>query len=102
MVWLSSANYYSNYEQKKNINQFIIDGDTQFYLNAQALIRNSACFTETYHIANESEALVYLVENRNKPELIPNYIFLDVSIPLMGTWTFLDAFESLYPKLKKM
>ncbi|MEL6588558.1 MAG: response regulator [Bacteroidota bacterium] len=48
------------------------------------------------------EALDLLVESAEKgPEEVPDVIFLDINMPLMNAWEFLDEFKTILPKLGK-
>jgi CheY-like chemotaxis protein len=42
-----------------------------------------------------------LEENKSNPEALPEIILLDLSMPVMDGWQFLDAFTKLNPKIGK-
>ena len=47
------------------------------------------------------EAIDYLKEISSEPELLPDIIFLDLSMPIMDGWEFLEEFLLLEPSIKK-
>lgn len=46
-------------------------------------------------------AISYLSENIDNPDLLPDLIFLDLSMPVMDGWGFLKEYVQLQPRLKK-
>jgi two-component system chemotaxis response regulator CheY len=58
--------------------------------------------TQTVSIFNDAEeALQFIRDNAAKPEVLPELIFLDINMPFMDGWEFLDAYESVKPEIKK-
>jgi len=45
--------------------------------------------------------LQYLEENSNKLELLPDVLFLDINMPYVDGWMFLDDFEKIKDRLSK-
>lgn len=50
---------------------------------------------------NGQEALNYLTENASNPELLPEILFLDLFMPVMDGWQFLEEYGKLKPKLSR-
>lgn len=50
---------------------------------------------------NGYEALVFIKENMDNIESLPDIILLDLSMPIMDGWQFLDEFVKINPKIGK-
>ena len=58
--------------------------------------------TQSVSIYNDAEeALEFIRENTSKPDVLPDLIFLDINMPFMDGWEFLDAYESVKPEVSK-
>ena len=85
----------------KPLKSFIIDDDLSFQILAKDLFDHSSSFSESQHLTSAHDALDYLTKNLDQPELIPDYIFLDVNMPTMDAWGFLEEFDHILPNLSK-
>ena len=47
---------------------------------------------------NGKDAIDYLKENLNNPDLFPEIIFLDLFMPIMDGWEFLEEYIKIKPK----
>ena len=78
----------------------LIDDDDATNFLHKITIKHADC-AEYVHIAiNGLKALEYLTEAIEGKFPQPDLIFLDVNMPVMGGWEFLDAYEML-PKEQK-
>lgn len=50
---------------------------------------------------NGYEALVFIKENMDNIKSLPDIILLDLSMPIMDGWQFLDEFVKINPKIGK-
>ncbi|HLZ87430.1 MAG TPA: response regulator [Puia sp.] len=83
----------------KNI--FLIDDDPVFVFLTRKMIRSMNFKAEINEISDGLMAISYLSENIDKPELLPDIIFLDLSMPVMDGWEFLNEYALLQPRLTK-
>lgn len=75
------------------------DENDNFYHIREIKKNNSAIrvIEETKSI----DALEYLMANKDNKELLPNLIFLDIHMPNMDGWMFLDSFRELDKELQE-
>lgn len=51
--------------------------------------------------SNGLEGITYLKNTINKKEDLPDIILLDLNMPIMDGWGFLNEYENLFPRLGK-
>jgi CheY-like chemotaxis protein len=70
-----------------------IDDDPITIMLSKMVMTRAAYANEIVTAQNGEEALVYLDRLMNDNSTIPDLIFLDLNMPIMGGWEFLDAFS---------
>jgi CheY-like chemotaxis protein len=50
---------------------------------------------------NGLEALTFLKENQKQKDILPEIILLDLSMPIMDGWQFLDEYSTFHSKMVK-
>ncbi|MGB5943256.1 MAG: response regulator [Leeuwenhoekiella sp.] len=71
----------------------IIDDDPVFIFGAKKLIKNADFCDEILHYENAENALEDLkYKIAKQPEKIPEVILLDLNMPVMDGWNFMDEF----------
>ncbi len=78
----------------------LIDDDPAFVFITEKIIEKTNHFKEVKVFDNGLYALNYLKENLNNDTHLPNIIFLDLSMPIMDGWQFLDEYALLEIKNK--
>ena len=79
----------------------LVDDDQiyQFTASKTLELTKSVRAIQTFLMAEE--ALQYLRSNASTSDQLPDYIFLDINMPIKDGWTFLEEFEHLSGSLSK-
>ncbi|HEY1063248.1 MAG TPA: response regulator [Daejeonella sp.] len=80
---------------------FIIDDDPIHQRIAQIMISKHNLFDEYFSYTDAQKALDFLQENKNNKEALPDVILLDLNMPVLDGWDFLETFETLIKEFKK-
>lgn len=84
--------------KKKTI--WIIDDDSIFKIIIQKLISKSNLFKSVRTFSNGLEAKIAFEENLNVNEYLPEIILLDIEMPIMDGWGFMEEIISLKPRFE--
>lgn len=70
----------------------IIDDNYIFCFIFEKLIKKYDKYSiDVITFNNGKDALDYLLLNRNNKELLPNLIFVDINMPILNGWEFMDS-----------
>lgn len=78
----------------------IVHDDIIYRFSIQKILQKSKWFSDILLFENGSPALTYLREH-NTPELLPDIILLDIAMPVMDAWDFLEQYQKLSSILNK-
>lgn len=76
----------------------LIDDDRFQVLSLKKIIDDTGLADEVVDFGNGQEALAYITGLTQAGSTLPDIIFLDINMPVMGAWKFLDA----YGRLKRL
>ncbi|UEG53534.1 response regulator [Mucilaginibacter daejeonensis] len=80
----------------KPISILLVDDDEINNFISIKLIKKALVYTEINACLDGSYAIDQLLEIQAKdPDLLPDYILLDINMPIMNGWEFLDEYKRL-------
>lgn len=86
--------------QAKFENVMIIDDNIiDLYIPSRMIIKNNFG-KNVLEYSDASEALKYLQENQENIAALPQVIFVDIYMPVMSGFDFMQAYDKLSPTLK--
>jgi two-component system, chemotaxis family, chemotaxis protein CheY len=79
----------------------LVDDDSIFQFTATRLIESAKLAGRILHFENGGDALLYLKENSLSADNLPDFLFLDINMPFVDGWMFLEDFVKIKPSLSK-
>jgi two-component system, chemotaxis family, chemotaxis protein CheY len=79
----------------------LVDDDKIFQLTASKTLKATAITDKILQFENGEEALRFLREHTSNPDSLPDYIFLDINMPMIDGWMFLEDYDDLKGKITK-
>lgn len=79
----------------------LIDDEPIFHKIVQMTLKNSELSNQATYSFDGEIVLDYLEEKKLESKSLPDYIFIDLYMPLFDGWDFLNRFQSIYQSLKK-
>ena len=88
---------------KKVASVCIIDDDLIYQFLIKEEIEYTNMVSKIMFFNNGEKALQFIENNLNKNEIdiLPDIIFLDINMPVMDGWEFLEAYAKIKPKVEK-
>lgn len=82
-------------------NMTLIDDDEVFVFLTKKAIERTHLVELIRVFSNGLDAIDFLREHSDNVDALPEIILLDLSMPIMDGWQFLDQFSKLAPKIDK-
>lgn len=79
----------------------LVDDDKIFQLTTLRTIQAANLTDKILQFENGEEALQFLKEHASESETLPDFIFLDINMPYVDGWMFLEDYATLKFNLKK-
>jgi CheY-like chemotaxis protein len=82
-------------------NLWVVDDDEIYRFAVNIIIDRSAIAKKTNYFNNGQLAIDAFNENLSTPDKLPDLILLDLNMPVLDGWQFLDAVSKLLPTVQK-
>lgn len=79
----------------------VVDDDPIYQFTATKSLQLTKATGEILSFSSAELALAYLRQHQNNAAKLPDFLFLDINMPVMDGWMFLDDFEALTSQLAK-
>jgi len=86
------------------MNLFIIDDDPfqHFIMEKMLTLHLINPVDQVTHSDNADEILKFIEVNRSNADRLPDIIFLDLNMPIMNGWDFLERYKIIQRKITKL
>ena len=80
----------------------LIDDDNIYQFTARRILESTGLAGEIKSFYNGKEAITYFKDEHNiQPETLPDVIFLDINMPIMNGWEFLEEYKTVQQTFPK-
>lgn len=79
----------------------IVDDDDVYQFTVTRTIETNKLAKKILIFSDGEEALNFLIDNIGKNEQLPDVIFLDINMPIMDGWQFLEEYVHIKPRIGK-
>lgn len=83
------------------INVFVVDDDDIYQFTIGITLKTIPRVNSIHTFSDGAKALEHILAHQDKVDELPDVIFLDINMPVMDGFQFMDEFVELLPKLNK-
>ena len=83
------------------VKAYIVDDDEVYTMGIKRLIRRAELINEVQFYENGKLAIEALLEDKDNPDMLPDVILLDINMPIMDGWEFLEKYNTIKQQLIK-
>ncbi|MDD5152285.1 MAG: response regulator, partial [Flavobacterium sp.] len=80
---------------------WVVDDDAIYQIIINKLIQKSGAFSAHSSFTNGKEAIVMLKNGLGNIDSIPDIILLDINMPVMDGWEFMEEIKMIKSKIEK-
>lgn len=80
---------------------YLIDDDKIYQFTSKKILSAIGAASCLHSFENGKLAIDFIEANLNNPAVLPDVIFLDINMPIVDGWQFLEFFQELQPKIPK-
>ncbi|WP_299252018.1 response regulator [uncultured Lacinutrix sp.] len=85
----------------RNFNFCIVDDDDIYQFTIKKTIESLNLAKKIIAFSDGEEALDFMIKNLNNDEELPDVILLDINMPIMDGFQFMEEYIQIKPKLDK-
>jgi CheY-like chemotaxis protein len=80
---------------KQNLNIFLVDDDQIYQFTAKKTLESMGLSGKISAFADGQQAIQHIKDNLSNSEELPDVIFLDINMPVMDGWQFVEEYQKL-------
>ncbi len=79
----------------------IVDDDDIYKYSIKRTLKNKELTKKILTFSNGEEAIDFMIKNLNENENLPDIIFLDINMPIMDGFQFMEEYVKIKPRVGK-
>ncbi|NJB37203.1 MULTISPECIES: response regulator [Flavobacteriaceae] len=84
-----------------NLNVCIVDDDAVYQFTMTSILEKLKSFDKILVFSDGEEAIEYLISNLDNNKQLPDVIFLDLDMPIMDGFQFMEEYINIKPRVGK-